>query len=263
MSQNTFGSEFRKARTAAGKTLGETARHLAMPVAYLSDIERGRRPPMSAQQLDQACQWFGIDPAPLQAARLWDRVEKTLGQIGYEAYAKSTGGKTFDGRDMPTWQEILDREGETPKVTKAWEAAACKILIEAIRDVEDRPPVKNYEIVSGEKILEIWKGEHRAQSGNAATGEDHDPEWKREGEGERWYKTQPLTGGLRHARNLPEGHQIPNGETGILLSGPVAAGYSPAKGEHIAASICVCKPIWDAKSCNWKHQQLLPKKTTG
>lgn len=44
---------------------------------------------------------------------------KTLGQIGYEAYGNSTGGKTFDGRDMPTWEEIVLREGATPKVTKA------------------------------------------------------------------------------------------------------------------------------------------------
>ena len=41
---------------------------------------------------------------------------KTLGQIGYEAYGSSTGGKTFDGRDMPTWEEIVLREGATPKV---------------------------------------------------------------------------------------------------------------------------------------------------
>lgn len=176
MNENTFGPEFRKARTAAGKTLGETARHLAMPVAYLSDIERGQRPPMSAQQLDQACQWFGIDPAPLQAARLWGTVEKTLGQIGYEAYAESTGGKTFDGRDMPTWQEILDRERDTPKVTKAWEAAALKILTEAIRQAEGKPPVRKYEIVSAEKILEIWKGEHQAESEGAVRREDHDAE---------------------------------------------------------------------------------------
>lgn len=52
---------------------------------------------------------------------------KTLGQIGYEAYGSSTGGKTFDGRDMPTWEEIVLREGATPKVTKAWEDAAKAI----------------------------------------------------------------------------------------------------------------------------------------
>lgn len=47
-----------------------------------------------------------------------------LGQIGYEAYAASTGGKTFDGRPMPTWAQIAER---SPHVAKAWNDAACAI----------------------------------------------------------------------------------------------------------------------------------------
>ena len=48
-------------------------------------------------------------------------MSKTLGQIGYEAYAKSTGGKTFDGRDMPTWEQV---KASGTKVAQAWEDAA-------------------------------------------------------------------------------------------------------------------------------------------
>lgn len=44
-----------------------------------------------------------------------------LGQVGYEAYAKSTGGKTFDGRAMPTWEQVC---AEKPHVAKAWRDAA-------------------------------------------------------------------------------------------------------------------------------------------
>lgn len=43
------------------------------------------------------------------------------GQRGYEAYAAFTGGKTFDGRDMPTWDQLSDR------IKGAWEAAADAI----------------------------------------------------------------------------------------------------------------------------------------
>lgn len=75
-------------------------------------------------------------------------MEKTLGQIGYEAYAQSTGGKTFDGRDMPTWQEIRDREGKTPKVTKAWEAAADAILDGATRRPPGPPLVSHHMFLS-------------------------------------------------------------------------------------------------------------------
>jgi hypothetical protein len=45
---------------------------------------------------------------------------------GYEGYAKSTGGKTFDGRDMPTWEELPLR------IQEAWR--------EAIAAAVDQPP---------------------------------------------------------------------------------------------------------------------------
>jgi hypothetical protein len=45
---------------------------------------------------------------------------------GYEGYAESTGGKTFDGRQMPTWDELPDR------IQEAWRAA----IVAAI----DSPP---------------------------------------------------------------------------------------------------------------------------
>lgn len=50
---------------------------------------------------------------------------KTRGQIGYEAYAAHTGGKTFDGRDMPTWEQVV---ASGTKVAGAWEAAAAAIV---------------------------------------------------------------------------------------------------------------------------------------
>ncbi len=49
---------------------------------------------------------------------------KSSGQVGYEAYMASTGGKTWDGKPMPTWDEIKAR---TPHVAMAWEAAAQAI----------------------------------------------------------------------------------------------------------------------------------------
>ena len=50
-----------------------------------------------------------------------------LAQIGYEAYAQNTGGKTFDGREMPTWNQLPQR------TIDAWVAAAEAIA----KDVED------------------------------------------------------------------------------------------------------------------------------
>ena len=44
-----------------------------------------------------------------------------LGKRGYEAYAVSTGGKTYDGRDMPTWDQLPER------IRQAWIAAAADV----------------------------------------------------------------------------------------------------------------------------------------
>lgn len=40
-----------------------------------------------------------------------------LAQTAYEAYAAHTGGKTYDGRDMPAWDDLR-------AIQHAWEAAA-------------------------------------------------------------------------------------------------------------------------------------------
>lgn len=47
------------------------------------------------------------------------------GQVGYDAYKASTGGKTYDGRDMPTWEQV---QANTPHVAKAWVSAALAIV---------------------------------------------------------------------------------------------------------------------------------------
>jgi len=49
----------------------------------------------------------------------------------YDAYAESTGGKTYDGRQMPTWLEIGEK---TPHVQRAWVAAVKRVY----RDLDVR-----------------------------------------------------------------------------------------------------------------------------
>ena len=46
----------------------------------------------------------------------------TYGETAYAGYAERTGGKTYDGRDMPAWGEL----GDT--IQAAWEAAAWAVL---------------------------------------------------------------------------------------------------------------------------------------
>ncbi len=47
-------------------------------------------------------------------------------RMGYEAYAEFTGGKTFDGRDMPKWHELPER------IQNAWRAAAKVIAAQGV-----------------------------------------------------------------------------------------------------------------------------------
>lgn len=48
--------------------------------------------------------------------------DKTLGQIAFEAYNESKGGRTYDGKPIPGWDTLTNEVGLA--VRKAWEAAA-------------------------------------------------------------------------------------------------------------------------------------------
>jgi len=82
MNTKIFGSQFREARSAAGKTLGETARHLSLSITYLSDVERAARPPLSTDRIIAACQLFEIDPSPLLRAAATQQGDFRLSATG-------------------------------------------------------------------------------------------------------------------------------------------------------------------------------------
>ncbi len=43
--------------------------------------------------------------------------DKDPAQAAYDGYARATGGRTFDGRQMPKWSEL------PPRIQRAWRAA--------------------------------------------------------------------------------------------------------------------------------------------
>ena len=58
------------------------------------------------------------------------------GRAGYLAYAESTGGKTFDGRNMPSWDDLPGR------IQEAWNAAAkaiAKEVFDSLKAVDSCP----------------------------------------------------------------------------------------------------------------------------
>lgn len=51
---------------------------------------------------------------------------KTIGQIGFDAYGEAAGWVTFDGRPMPTWEQL----GATPaglETRRRWEVSALAV----------------------------------------------------------------------------------------------------------------------------------------
>lgn len=63
-----FGDLLRALRTQSGKSMGDLARYLEVSVPYVSDVERGHRPPLTRERLDKAATFLGVRPEILQVA---------------------------------------------------------------------------------------------------------------------------------------------------------------------------------------------------
>ena len=59
----------------------------------------------------------------LEKERQMEDEAKVWARTGYEAYARFTGGKTYDGKDMPSWENL------TPRIQDAWTEAAKAIEV--------------------------------------------------------------------------------------------------------------------------------------
>lgn len=53
-----------------------------------------------------------------------------LAEVAFNAYGQSTGGKTWDGKDIPPYAAVREK---TPHVARAWEAAVRAVLTEVSR----------------------------------------------------------------------------------------------------------------------------------
>ena len=63
-----FGAVLRRSRKQAGKLLGDVAQHLGVALNYLSDVERGKRPPLTNERIQALAAYLNVDPQPLIAA---------------------------------------------------------------------------------------------------------------------------------------------------------------------------------------------------
>jgi hypothetical protein len=52
--------------------------------------------------------------------------KRDLGQVAFEAYAKSMGGKTYDNKPIPEWDNV------SPNVRRGWQRAAEAVKQELV-----------------------------------------------------------------------------------------------------------------------------------
>lgn len=67
---NEYGAALRKVRTDAGKTLQALANHIGVSIPYLSDVELGRRSPLTTERTLLAASFCGASPRPLLDAAI-------------------------------------------------------------------------------------------------------------------------------------------------------------------------------------------------
>jgi len=101
-----FGALLREARTQSGKSMAQLARHLAVSVVYVSDVEKERRTPFTAERIRNTAALLGIDPEPLFTAAAESRGSFEL-DAGLSRKSQEAGAAL-----MLAWPELEDDELE-------------------------------------------------------------------------------------------------------------------------------------------------------
>lgn len=105
---NTFGELLRKERKRADRTMGDVAEHLSVSVAYISDVERGNRAPLTADRLARVVEFLGIqDSAPLYLA-----AADSKGAFELDASTASPTAREVGAALMRGWNDLSDEDLE-------------------------------------------------------------------------------------------------------------------------------------------------------
>lgn len=67
------------------------------------------------------------------------------GQVNYAAYVAAVGGKTWDGRPCPTWDELTD------KIRAGWETGALVVM----RSVLESPVEERVQLLTQLRLAEL------------------------------------------------------------------------------------------------------------
>lgn len=116
---DTFGQLLRKLRSAAGVSMGQLARHLGVSVPYVSDVERGHRPPFMNEKIIKTAALVGADANQLLRVAAESRGAFVLDAKAVSPRAREVGAALMRGwplseEKLEEIQQILSKRGGEP-----------------------------------------------------------------------------------------------------------------------------------------------------
>lgn len=107
--RRAFGERLRALRKKAGKTLGEVAEVLDVSVVYVSDVERGNRPPLRPDLIDTAATLLEADAAELHklAAEVRGAFELRTDRMPERAKEFVAGLARGDQYPEDFWEKVI------------------------------------------------------------------------------------------------------------------------------------------------------------
>jgi transcriptional regulator with XRE-family HTH domain len=112
-----YGALLRRRREDSGKSMGALARHLGVSTPYLSDVELGRRAPLTPSKNIAAATFLQIDPQELLLAALESRaaieIKTPATQAGRAAVASfQRRSEEFTDQDWQDFDAWLQQRGK-------------------------------------------------------------------------------------------------------------------------------------------------------
>ena len=113
---DAFGQLLRQLRSAAGVTMGQLARHLGVSVPYVSDVERGHRPPFMNEKILKVAELLGTDANQLLRIAAESRGAFVLDAKAVSPRAREVGAALMRGwplseEELEEIQHILAKRG--------------------------------------------------------------------------------------------------------------------------------------------------------
>jgi transcriptional regulator with XRE-family HTH domain len=107
--RRAFGERLRTLRKKAEKTLGDVAGVLDVSVVYVSDVERGNRPPLRPDLIDKAAVLLGADGAELHklAAEVRGAFELRTDRMPERAKEFVAGLARGDQYPEDFWEKVM------------------------------------------------------------------------------------------------------------------------------------------------------------